>query len=213
MATKKQQRNIFTVILLLLSIAIIALIISLSVVVHNNNSTDNSSSQSSTTTEKVDKSISGKNVEQDKKDALKAAQDLLNDASQSPTKETPQQRAEKLDKNDTSVISKTLPDRIIFEDVFDTNNDLKNNTYQTLIIMSSYLGDAGKIAPLSDDMWKKVYLDSEDGIAYVPVNIFSNSQNVFSIEMVYRDGQWKMSPYSLLEIVKFSASMQNSSTK
>jgi hypothetical protein len=168
-------------------------------------------SVSVTSSEKVDRSISGKTPEQDKKDALAAAVDILNLSENSPTGANFSDRLKSLDSGDTKVIDPELTKLVRFKDSFADSDEMKNNTYQSLITMATLIRNAtgaNEIKPSSDTMWKNVYVDSELGTAFVPMAIFAGPSSSFSMEMVYVDGGWKLAPYSLLDSVKLSAKLQ-----
>jgi len=155
------------------------------------------------------KTVSGKSANQDRKDALEAAGEILTLAAKSDKDMTPEERAEALDKGDTSVVDKSLSKRIRLADVY-SEEDMKINVYQALIAMTKYIAVDGKVKPISEDSWQNVYVDSEIGVAYVPLTTFYENGTVFSFEMVYVDGEWKFAPYSFMDIVKLSASLQDS---
>lgn len=171
-----------------------------------NSNKDKETSQNEKT-EKIKKSVTGKTANEDRKDALKAAQEILTLASKSDGL-TAEERADKIDEGDYSVIDEELPKKIRLADVY-SEDDMKKNVYQALIAMTKYIAVDGEVKPVSDNSWQSVYVDSEVGIAYVPLTSFYDNGTVFSFEMVYVDGEWKFSPYSFMDIVKLSASLQS----
>lgn len=166
-------------------------------------------SEAKTSVEKVQQSVSGKSVEEDKKAALSSAQSILLNAGKSPDGKNTEDRVMALDKGDTSVVNDELKSKMRFKGNFETDEVLQNTTYQSLIILSSYLEEPGKVEPISEDVWEEVYLDQEAGIAFVPVSAFYGPGASFSFELVYTDGEWKLAPYSLLNIINFSSTLQN----
>lgn len=162
--------------------------------------------------EKVQKSISGKSLEQDKKDALSAAQSILEASAVSPGDKTIKERVEALDEGDTSVVDPSLTEKIRFVGEFAEDEGLQHTTYQALITLSSYTNPDGTVSPISEDIWKQVHVDQEAGIAYVPISAFYGPGASFSIELVYTEDGWKMAPYSLLDIVNLSAILQQKQT-
>lgn len=159
-------------------------------------------------TKKVKKSVTGKTANEDRQDALKAAGEILTLAAKSEKGMTPEERAEKIDKGDMSVVDKGLAEKIRLADVY-SEEDMKVNVYQALIAMTKYIAVDGKVEPVSNNAWQSVYVDSEIGVAYVPLTTFYDNGTVFSFEMVYVDGEWKFSPYSFMDIVKLSATLQS----
>lgn len=174
-------------------------------------SENSSSAAPATSAQKVDRAVSGKTADEDRKAALSAATDVLNLSGNSPTGAKFEDRLNSLDAGDTKVIDPELTKTIRFTDVFLDSDEMKNNTYQSLITLSTLIRNstgATEIAPTSDTMWKNVYVDSELGTAFVPLAIFAGPSSSFSMEMVYVDGSWKLAPYSLLDSVKLSAKLQ-----
>jgi hypothetical protein len=162
-------------------------------------------------TEKVEKTVTGISTDENRKAALSAATNVLNAAVKSPTKEEFDERLTKLDKGDFSVVSPDLENLMRFKDVFAESKDLKINTYQALITFSTLIQKTTEketIAPISENEWQKVFVDSEAGIAFVPLSLYAGSSVAFSLEMVYIDNEWKLAPYSVLDAVKLSAMLQ-----
>lgn len=197
--------SFFTLSLILATVGIV-----LAVQTSNNHKENAPAPSSSTTVEKTQRSVTGKTADEDRKDALAAAQEVLNLAAQSPTNATPTERVNALGNGDESVINPELKNHMRFVDTFAENKNLQINSYQALITLTTYLSKDGQsIQPVSENSWKRVYVDSEAGSAYVPMGAFYDKGMVFSVEMVYTDGQWKLSPYSLLDIVRLSALLQS----
>lgn len=166
--------------------------------------------------EKVQRSLTGKTLEEDKKEALTAAQGVLEASAVSPDEKTVQERVEALDNGDTSVVDTSLVEKMRFVGEFADDEELQNTTYQALITLSSYTNEDGTISPISENVWKQVHVDQEAGIAYVPISAFYGPGATFSLELVYTEDGWKMAPYSLLDIVNLSALLQqkgNTSTE
>lgn len=162
-------------------------------------------------TQKVERSITGKPIDEDRKAALTSAQNILNLSLKSPTGGNFQERLKALDSGDTKVIDTELSKSIRFKDSFADSDEMKNNTYQSLITIATLINNStgsSTVAPTSDTMWKNVYVDTELGIAFVPMGVFAGPSSSFSMEMVYDSGSWKLAPYSLLDSVKLSAKLQ-----
>lgn len=165
---------------------------------------------------KVVDSVTGKSPDEDKKDAMNAAKDLLN-ASRT-TEGSSADRLQRLDNNDFSSITKDMTDRIDFQGSFANDRDLQKVVYQSLIALDDTLLGNQEVKLNPSNAWEAVEVDSEKGIAWVPVGGFANKDVPFSMEMVYKDGQWKFAPYSFVESVKMSsmiseANSDTSSTK
>ena len=57
--------------------------------------------------------------------------------------------------------------------------------------------------PVSNDT-QYVYLDETTRIAQVPIDYYTGVGGAVSMELVYVDGQWKLSPYSLLQSIQLA---------
>lgn len=174
-------------------------------------------SNSNTSAQKVEKTVSGKSVDEDRKDALNAVTNILTLSAKSPNPdENFEQRLTKLDAGDRSAIDPALTDTIRFVDVFADSPDMQTNTLQSLITFATVIQQttgSEAIAPTSDTMWKNVYMDSETGTAFVPLALYAGPSSGFSFEMVYVDGEWKLSPYSILDAVRLSSNLQKTDTE
>lgn len=164
------------------------------------------------------KKLSGKEEDENRKDAVNAAKDLLNKANEYDGNLTVQQRLEQLEKGkdvDKIIDKKEVDKRLHLIDIYNTDG-IKINIYQALITIGNYITtsyDLNKqnngVLDLNKDSWKKAFVDNKNGIAYVPMNVFYDGESPFSFEMVYNNGEWQLAPYSLLEAIKLSALMQN----
>lgn len=167
------------------------------------NSYNTNSSESSTIT----RTLSGKSLNDDKLDAVNAAAKILNlSKTNDSTKEELTKTLTKLSNGDTSSIPNELNSLIRFTDAFSKKKN-QLATYQALTTISYYvIQETGnktieKLPEVSPD---DIYLDQETGVAFVPVSVFSG-KGYFDMEMIYVDGQWKLSPYSLIRQVSVSS--------
>lgn len=196
----------------LVSLVLTLVVVCVVLVVQVSNSGNASPTPTSTSTsvEKVQRSLSGKSADEDRKDALTSAQNLLNLAAKSPTGANMEARLQALSKGDTSVLDPELVKQVRLVDMFADNATMSANAYQALVTLTGYLNENGKgVAPVSENSWKMVFVDSQAGTAYVPLSAFYQKGIVFSLEMVYVDGTWQFSPYSLLDLVRLSALLQS----
>lgn len=153
-----------------------------------------------TATQVVD-SVTGKTPDEDKQDAVNALKTIL--ASYKTSEGTYQQRVANIEAGDNSTISEEMENAVHFYGSFETDTELQSITYQSLVSISG--GTLGNQDPIlyREDAWQVVEVDSQKGVAYVPVSIFTGSDSIpLVFEMVYIDGQWKVSPYSLLQDIK-----------
>lgn len=158
-----------------------------------------------TETTQVNKSVTGKSVEEDQKDAMAAAQGLLTSAASDGDY---QERMSKIEAGDLSSIPPEMKDGIHLSESMD-GDGARSSTYQSLIALNSLMikGDA---KPTSKDAVTAIQVDSENGIAYVPLGVFTGNDVPFSFEMVYVDGKWKLAPYSLLQSIQMSSAINTS---
>lgn len=151
----------------------------------------------------VQRSVTHKTEEQDKKDAIKSLTEILNLAYISPVGMNNSQRMDKVEKGDFSVMDKRLNGKIRFPK--DTNDALKINTYQSLIVISSVIKKNNPQLRLDPDAASVSFSDQEIGIVYVPVAVFTGPGAKISFEMVYFEGAWQLAPYHLVDSIKLSA--------
>lgn len=201
-------RNLSLMIIAGLIVVIVAI---WSFVLLSNDDSSEPENKTETSTQQVERTVSGKTADEDRKDALAVVTDLLNISAESPTGEPFNTRLEKLNSGDRGVINPKIEENIRFVDTFAESKDLQTNVYQSLVTFATLIQQTtgqDKIAPLSVDMWKNVHVDSELGTAFVPLAAYAPQSAGFSFEMVYVDGEWKLSPYSIIDSVKLSAKLQ-----
>ena len=205
-AYTRTKQGIVTV---LISLVIVCLAAALAVVSISKN--ESGGSGSGQQVQKVSRSVSGASSDKDKASAMAAAATLLTAANKHSANLSADDRVKAFE--DSSADRNTLADMSTIDSLTrftnDFDNDLRKTTYQSLVKVSSLLdgNNDGKIEARSSDLYKYVYLDSETGTAYVPLQVFSNNAPAFSLEMVYVDGQWKFAPYTLLDAIRLSSSM------
>lgn len=205
-AYTRTKQGIVTV---LMSLVIVCLAAALAVVSISKN--ESGGSGSGQQVQKVSRSVSGASSDKDKASAMAAAATLLTAANKHSANLSADDRVKAFE--DSSADRSTLADMSTIDSLTrftnDFDNDLRKTTYQSLVKVSSLLdgNNDEKIEARSSDLYKYVYLDSETGTAYVPLQVFSNNAPAFSLEMVYVDGQWKFAPYTLLDAIRLSSSM------
>jgi hypothetical protein len=205
-AYTRTKQGIVTV---LMSLVIVCLAAALAVVSISKNESGGSGSDQQV--QKVSRSVSGASSDKDKASAMAAAATLLTAANKHSANLSADDRVKAFE--DSSADRSTLADMSTIDSLTrftnDFDNDLRKTTYQSLVKVSSLLdgNNDGKIEARSSDLYKYVYLDSETGTAYVPLQVFFNNAPAFSLEMVYVDGQWKFAPYTLLDAIRLSSSM------
>lgn len=179
----------------------------------SNKSTPNDSiidNKDNVTVEQINRSLSGKSEEEDKKDAMSAAQNILNKSIDSSNDSELNDKITSLEDGDISVVSEDVKNKVRFTGEFQSDKNYQSTTYQAILVLAIFLiEDNEKIEPISEDIWEEVYLDQETGIAYVPLSVFYEKGTAFSLEMVYVDGEWKLAPYSILSAINLSSKLQD----
>lgn len=167
------------------------------------------------TIEKVERSISGKSSEEDRRDAFEALRNTLTSAGKSKGNLDFETRLTKLDSGDYSDVDKELLDSMRWTDGLDKRKAVKQNAVQGFVTLNYIITESGnrKIEPKSDvDINQAIYLDQETGRAFIPISIFLGPSNSMSVEMIYdsESKEWKVDPYSFVESLRLSASLQQS---
>lgn len=166
---------------------------------------------------KVEKTLSGKSVAEDKQDILSAAVAILD------TVEAPKDAADfesymqKIESGEVPV-PEELKAKIRLVDSLATEDGIERTIYQTLVTFATFSKQStgnDKVSPLYDDAASGIILDQEVGVAYVPTTLFVNSGtgvNGFSMEFVYVDGEWLFSPYMTLDELRLALVLQGEGT-
>lgn len=202
------DKNFVKIVISIIAFVFVSILIFIGVNNYNNNKSDSADS-TNVVVEKAQKTLSGKEVAEDKKDATQAVQDLLvvsSDFTKDTTSETVLQEIEENNRESIKVDEINNKVRMVHE--FEDNEDYQNMTYIVLVSLSETAKDANnnQIAPLMEDSYQTVYVDSEMGIAHVPLSIFGGP--TFSLTMVYDNGEWKLDPYGIIDLIKLSANVQ-----
>lgn len=181
----------------------------------SSNDGTNSEGSTATPTAPVTAGASGKTAEQDKADVLAATAALINEAGKNPgEKMEPALRLQKLDDDDYTVISKKLPSMIRFAP--STPKHIQTTTYQALVTIHTVLVNTGGSETVKVKDQKaalgQVFMDSEVGMAFIPLSVFSGQESAFNFQMIYVDGKWVLSPYSLVEAISLSAAAGSQSS-
>ena len=189
-----------------LAAVILVLSILLTISIMNSGQIIPASKEEQATSTTTTRGLSGRTTNEDKADAVATAATLLNAAN----KHTGDQRVQALEQSGdhSSLADLTTMDALTrYTPEFD--EALKTTTRQSLIKASSLLDDNnnGKIEVRGNNPHQYVYLDQQAGVAYVPLQVFSEHAPAFSLEMVYIDGQWRFAPYTLLDAIRLSAAL------
>lgn len=172
----------------------------------SNTSAEPSREETVVTETRVEWGATGKTLEEDKEDAVAAVVELLNTFGESD--QEPIDRLIALEGQDFSVVSDEAVALVRFPST--APNGLKVSTYESLITLHTVLSapyENGEIPLPENPPYDRVYMDSQLGVAFVPVGVITGQDAIFSFEMVHVEGVWQLAPYSLVEQVKISALM------
>lgn len=166
---------------------------------------------------KVEKTLSGKSVAEDKQDILTAAVGLL-DTVEAPKDATEfESYMQKIESGEVPV-PEELKAKIRLVDSLATEEGIERTIYQTLVTFATFSKQStgnDKVSPLYEDAASGIILDQEVGVAYVPTTLFVNSGtgvNGFSMEFIYVDGEWLFSPYMTLDELRLALVLQGEGT-
>jgi hypothetical protein len=194
-------------------VVILGLIWALAVASNNDKAATDTPDKPAQTQTTVARTLTGKEIAADRADVYKAATEVLESTNAPAKQEDFTKLLGELDGAKASDIPQEFIGKVRFVDLLD-EDALKVTTYQALITFASLSKASspdGKIASLYADGPMTIMVDQEIGLAQVPMNIFIGQEgqaNTFSMEFVYVDGQWKLSPYSVLDQLRLSLSMQ-----
>jgi hypothetical protein len=166
---------------------------------------------------KVEKTLSGKSVAEDKNDVLASAISLLSTVNAPKDATEFQAYMGKIDSGEVKVPAE-LTEKVRLVDTLATEDGIESTLFQTLVTFATFAKQSSgsdEITPLYDNAAQGIILDQEMGLAYVPTTLFVNSGtgvNGFSMEFVYVDGEWKLSPYMTLDELRLALVLQGSGT-
>lgn len=159
--------------------------------------------------EKVNRSLTGKSVEDDKKDALDSLTRLLNEAS--TNEGNYQDRARQVESGDYSSLPEGWKDKVSAP----TDQD-KASAWEALIVlnanMKEFFKNNGELKPVSDSALNHVVVNQEAGVAHIPGSVFLGSDVPMSFDMVYVDGRWVLDPFNLVQDILQSAASAQQAT-
>lgn len=160
----------------------------------------------------VDRSVTGKSVEQDQKDALDAAKNLLN-ASVTGEGTDAEKRMEAIASGDTSSVTAGMRKGVSLSSAYENTDTIATNAYNVLVGLSSKGFDNEKVSA-ANDAWRQVYVHPDLGIAFVPLSVFGQDGHrlPYTMQMVYEDGQWKLLPQSLIEAINIAGTQAEASS-
>lgn len=142
-----------------------------------------------------------------KEGALEAATNMLKSFNADPSnKLSIEDRIKGIDKDKKldDYISDSAKSYLYLKDFMDKEEGYTTSSIAILAIIKN-LTEIGNenLNPVSNDT-QYVYLDETTRIAQVPLDYFTGVGGAVSMELVYVDGQWKLSPYSLLQSIQLA---------
>ena len=142
-----------------------------------------------------------------KEGALEAATNMLKSFNADPSnKLSIDDRIKGIDKDKKldGYVSDSAKSYLYLKDFMDKEEGYTTSAIAILAIIKN-LTEIGNenLNPVSNDI-QYVYLDETTRIAQVPLDYFTGVGGAVSMELVYVDGQWKLSPYSLLQSIQLA---------
>lgn len=142
-----------------------------------------------------------------KEGALEAATNMLKSFNADPSnKLSIEDRIKGIDKDKKldDYISDSAKSYLYLKDFMDKEEGYTTSSIAILAIIKN-LTEIGNenLNPVSTDT-QYVYLDETTRIAQIPLDYYTGAGGAVSLEMVYVDGQWKLSPYSLLQSIQLA---------
>ena len=142
-----------------------------------------------------------------KEGALEAATNMLKSFNAVPSnKLSIDDRIKGIDKDKKldDYISASAKSYLYLKDFMDKEEGYTTSSMAILAIIKN-LTEIGNenLNPVSTDT-QYVYLDETTRIAQIPLDYYTGVGGAVSLEMVYVDGQWKLSPYSLLQSIQLA---------
>ena len=142
-----------------------------------------------------------------KEGALEAATNMLKSFANDPSGNTSiEDRIKGIDKDKKidGYVSDTAKSYLYLKDFMDKEEGY-TTTSMTMLAIVSNLNEIGNknLDPVTSDV-QYIYLDETTRIAQVPLEYYTGSGGAVSLEMVYVDGQWKLSPYSLIQAIQLA---------
>lgn len=173
----------------------------------SNTSSSTTSSQSSDSQTKTASTNATSTSNDDKgmtrQSAVSAATKLLQAVQVAPdgkTSEADRLKQLKANTDPKKILTQDTWDQIHLSDFMSSDKRGPKLTAQALLnVVSSIESDGNKsLTPAKMDYTGVVYLDNTTKTAYVPLNLYTDASTNISLEMVYINGQWKLSPFSLI---------------
>ena len=142
-----------------------------------------------------------------KEGALEAATNMLKSFYADPSnKLSIDDRIKGIDKDKKldGYVSDSAKSYLYLKDFMDKEEGYTTSAMAILAIIKN-LTEIGNenLNPVSNDT-QYVYLDETTRIAQVPIDYYTGVGGAVSMELVYVDGQWKLSPYSLLQSIQLA---------
>ena len=142
-----------------------------------------------------------------KEGALEAATNMLKSFNADPSnKLSIDDRIKGIDKDKKldDYISASAKSYLYLKDFMDKEEGYTTSSMAILAIIKN-LTEIGNenLNPVSTDT-QYVYLDETTRIAQIPLDYYTGVGGAISLEMVYVDVQWKLSPYSLLQSIQLA---------
>lgn len=167
------------------------------------NTTGGQGAHTEAQTTQVSRSVTGKSVDEDKRDALNALTGLLNEAS-TPGGQDYRERAKTIEGGDYSSLPEGWREKMV-----SAEDKGKVAGWEALIVLNAgmreYFKTEGEVKPVSDSAVNYVVVNPEAGVAHIPGSVFLGADVPMSFDMVFVDGQWRLDPYNVVQDILNSA--------
>lgn len=159
-----------------------------------------------TSVDQMDRTLSGKSLDEDRADALAAATALLQSAGATQDLEETEATVAKMDSGDFSMLPEDFDSQVRYYDSYAKDEAFKAEVRMSVFTLAAYAKNSAGVNELTPDAGRlsTVRVDQETGIAQVPLELYFGSSNVLSLEMIYVDGQWLLEPHSLTSYIRLS---------
>lgn len=218
-ASRSTKRAVTLTVVIGLLVVIAAVWITAAVMQANRdtNAFDSTTPNTDVEVEQVQRTVTGNPIDTDRQAALDAAQEVLT-AAVIEDEDTFVETMQAMDTEGFNAehLPEGLTDSFRFEDTMQ-EEDRQVNSVQAVLtiaqIATQFADTAGTVEPIATDAWQYVHVDSELGIAFVPVSVFTGTETGYSLMMVFTENeQWQLDPYPLLDSVTLGAMIQQNMT-
>lgn len=213
---KSKNKRLFSYIINII-ITIILLIVTGINFLKDNTTTNNRNSITSTKATKVVSNRNDSTKENfTKEGALEAATNMLKSFAVDPSNKNKSidDRMKNIEKDSKidGYVTDTAKSYLYLKDFMDKSEGYTSSSMAILAIIKNLdsLGNTN-LEPVSNDT-QYIYFDKDTRIAQIPLDYYTGIGGAISLEMIYINEKWELSPYSLLQSIQLSNSKNNQNT-